>query len=108
MIKYRDNMTDAELAALMAEVEQLDQILSGRGSMHAPHEQQYPEGVCGKFTIEFTLDKATGNYTLFCPEWRCELAGGQHPGHPAYGLIMEIVLHNAEEMRHANAGTVQA
>lgn len=104
-MKYRDNMTDAELAALMAEVEQLDQILSAG---HAPQEEQYPEGVCGKFTIEFTLDRATGNYTLFCPEWRCELAGGQHPGHPAYGLIMEIVLHNTEEMRHGNAGTVQA
>lgn len=68
-----------------------------------PEEQAYPEGLCPKFTLQFTLHQETGNYMMFCPEWNCELAGGQHPGHTAYGLIMEIVGHNTEEMRHAKS-----
>lgn len=74
--------------------------------MDAPHEQEYADGLYPSFTLVFTLDRATGNYMVYCPEWKCELSGGKHPGHSAYGLIMEIVGHNEEEMKHGNAETV--
>lgn len=64
--------------------------------------QDYPDGLYRKFVFQFELDPATGNYSLYCPEWRCEIPCGQHPGQRAYGLLMEIVGHNTEEMRHDN------
>lgn len=60
---------------------------------------EYPEGVFDKFTIELRLDRETGNYTIYCPEWRCEIAGGGWPGAMAGELIDEIVEHNIGEMR---------
>lgn len=72
-----------------------------------PYEQDYPEGLFRKFTLEFTLHEETGNYMIFCPEWSCELAGGKHPGHAAYGLIMEIAGHNSSELKEATHGTQQ-
>ena len=66
-----------------------------------PDEPAYPEGVYRKFTFQFELDPATGNYMLFCPEWNCEIACGKYPGHSAYGLLMEIAGHNTQEMDHA-------
>lgn len=72
-----------------------------------PPEENYPEGLYRKFTLQFELHPETGNYTLFCPEWKCEIPCGQHPGHSAYGLLMEIVGHNTEEMKEqADANAV--
>lgn len=71
--------------------------------MSNQYEQGYPEGLYKKFTFVFELHPETGNYSLHCPEWKCELACGKFPGHSAYGLAMEIAGHNAEEMRHVNA-----
>lgn len=62
------------------------------------NEQEYPEGVFDKFTLEFRLDRETGSYTIYCPEWRCEIAGGEWPGERAGELIDEIVEHNAGEI----------
>lgn len=61
-------------------------------------EQEYPEGVFDKFTIEIRLDRETGNYMIFCPEWKCEIAGGKYPGDRARKLIEEIATHNRMEM----------
>jgi hypothetical protein len=69
-----------------------------------PPEEAYPEGLYRKFTFQFELDPETGNYTLFCPEWHCEIPCGQHPGHKAYGLCMEIAGHNTAEMREQADG----
>lgn len=66
--------------------------------MDGPYEQEYPEGVFDKFTIEIRLDRETGNYMIFCPEWKCEIAGGKYPGDRARMLIAEIVSHNRMEM----------
>jgi hypothetical protein len=63
-----------------------------------PHEQSYPEGVFDTFTLTFTLDRETGNYSIYCPEWRCELAGGQWPGKRALHLVDEIAAHNRNEL----------
>lgn len=63
-----------------------------------PYEQQHPEGVYNKFTIEVKLDKETGNYMIWCPEWRCEISGGKWPGERASRLIDEIVSHNNIEL----------
>lgn len=72
--------------------------------MSNPCEQSHPEGLYPKFTFQFELHPETGNYSLYCPEWRCELACGKYPGHTAYGLLMEIVGHNTTEMQEqANA-----
>lgn len=64
-------------------------------------EQPYPEGIFDKFTIEIRLDRETGNYMIYCPEWRCEIAGGKYPGDHADHLISEIVTHNHMEMERA-------
>lgn len=66
--------------------------------MSNPYEQEYPEGVFDKFTLELRLDRETGNYMIYCPEWRCEIAGGKYPGDRADHLIAEIVTHNRMEM----------
>jgi hypothetical protein len=60
----------------------------------------YPEGLYEEFTFRFRLDKETGNYSIYCPEWHCELAAGQHPGDRARGLANEIAGHNRMEMAH--------
>lgn len=65
--------------------------------MRNPQEQEYPEGIYDKFTIEVRLDRETGNYTIYCPEWRCELAGGKWPGERVSSLVDEIVAHNNAE-----------
>lgn len=62
------------------------------------NEQEYPEGVYDKFTLEFRLDRETGSYTIYCPEWRCEIAGGKYPDIRAGRLIAEIVTHNRMEL----------
>lgn len=62
-------------------------------------EQQYPEGIFDKFTIEVRLDRETGNYMIYCPVWCSEIAGGEWPGALAGELIDEIVEHNIGEMR---------
>lgn len=66
--------------------------------MSEPYEQPHPEGVYESFTFSFRFHKDTGNYTLYCPEWRCEIACGKYPGHSAYGLLMEIAGHNSAEL----------
>lgn len=66
--------------------------------MSNPYERSYPEGVFDKFTLELRLDRETGNYTIYCPEWRSEIAGGKYPGDFADHLIAEIVAHNRMEM----------
>jgi hypothetical protein len=76
--------------------------------MSSPYEQEYADGLYPSFTLVFTLHKETGNYSIYCPEWKCELAGGKHPGHAAYGLIMEIVGHNTEEMREVGHDEVRS
>lgn len=65
--------------------------------MTNPNEQPYPEGLYEKFTIEVTLDKLTGNYTIHCQEWLCEFAGGTEPGESVAKLVDEIVAHNKIE-----------
>lgn len=67
--------------------------------MQNKQEQEFPEGVYDRFTVEVRLDRETGNYMIYCPEWRCEIAGGKWPGEHAGSLIDEIVEHNIEEMR---------
>lgn len=67
--------------------------------MRDPAEQSFPEGIFDKFTVEVRLDRETGNYMIYCPEWRCEIAGGQWPGEKVGSLVDEIVEHNIEEMR---------
>lgn len=64
-------------------------------------EQEYPEGVFDKFTLELRLDRETGNYMIYCPEWPCEIAGGKWPGDRAQKLIEEIVAHNRMELTEA-------
>lgn len=64
-------------------------------------EQQYPEGIFDKFTIELRLDRETGNYMIYCPEWRCEIAGGAWPEYRVGKLIGEIVAHNKREQAMA-------
>lgn len=64
-------------------------------------EQSYPEGIFDKFTIEIRLDRETGSYMIYCPEWRCEIAGGKYPGDRADRLISEIVTHNHIEMERS-------
>lgn len=66
--------------------------------MSNPQEQQYPEGIFDKFTVEVRFDRETGKYMIYCPEWRCEIAGGEWPGERAGELIDEIVEHNAGEI----------
>lgn len=60
-------------------------------------EQDYPEGVYDKFTIEVSLDRETGNYMIWCGEWKCELAGGKWPGAAVAKLVDEIAAHNRWE-----------
>ena len=62
------------------------------------NEQECPEGVYDKFTLELRLDRETGNYMIYCPEWRCEIAGGKYPDIRAGRLIAEIVTHNRMEL----------
>lgn len=62
-------------------------------------EQQYPEGVYDKFTIELRLDRETGNYMIYCPEWCAEFAGGEWPGEKVGSLADEIVAHNKTELK---------
>jgi hypothetical protein len=62
-----------------------------------PPDEPYPEGVFKTFTLTFTLDEESGNYSIYCPEWKCELAGGQWPQDRARSLIAEIVTHNNME-----------
>lgn len=66
--------------------------------MSNPYQQEYPEGVFDEFTIEVRLDRETGNYQIYCQEWRCELAGGKWPGERVAKLVDEIVAHNNMEM----------
>lgn len=62
-------------------------------------EYGYPEGVFEKFTIQFLLDKQTGKYMIYSPEWHCEIAGGKNPLKEAVVLINEILDHNEAEMK---------
>jgi len=60
--------------------------------------EDYPEGLYEEFTLRFRLDLYTGNYSIHCPEWHCELAGGQYPGDHARKLVNEIASHNRIEL----------
>jgi hypothetical protein len=62
--------------------------------------EDYPEGLYEEFWLRIRLDKETGNYSIYCPEWRCELAGGQYPGDRARMLVNEIAVHNRIELSH--------
>jgi hypothetical protein len=62
------------------------------------NETEFPEGVYDSFRLEFKLDRETGNYSIYCQEWRCELAGGQWPGESALRLVNEIAAHNRSEL----------
>lgn len=67
--------------------------------MSSPYDQPYPEGVFDKFTVEIRFDRETGKYMISCPEWCCEIAGGEWPGALVGELVDEIVEHNIGEMR---------
>lgn len=60
-------------------------------------KEQYPEGLYTNVNIELTLDKKTGIYGVYCPEWKYE-SYSKTPDKLINLLINEIINHNNQEV----------
>lgn len=60
-------------------------------------EEQYPEGLYTNVNIKLTLDKNTGMYMVYCPEWKYE-GYSKTPENLINLLVNEIINHNNIEL----------
>ena len=62
-----------------------------------PMEADYPpEHEIESFTIKFRRDTQTGNWSAYCPEWKCEIWGDTATG-AGEKITRDIDKHNDEE-----------
>ena len=60
-------------------------------------KEQYPEGLYTNVNIELRLDKKTGMYMVYCPEWKYE-GHSKNPENLISLLVNEITNHNNQEL----------
>ena len=58
-------------------------------------EKLYPEGLYTNVNIKLTLDKDTGVYGVYCPQWKFE-GYSKNPVKLIKELVNEIINHNNE------------
>lgn len=61
--------------------------------------ESYPEGLYENISIKLRLEKDTGFYVVYCPEWKYETVS-KNPGLAISVLLDEIIKHNAEELQN--------